>query len=97
METLQGELGDRVKILAVGGDAGESSEKLLAYAENQKLTFTVVYDRGMALREYRVVALPTTFVVDQNGVIREKVSGAMSLDQMRQVFAKAEEAGRQQP
>ncbi|HWI53387.1 MAG TPA: TlpA disulfide reductase family protein [Symbiobacteriaceae bacterium] len=97
LQTLQGETGERVKVLAVGGDESESAERLLAFAKDQKLTFTVVHDRGEGLMEYRVIALPTTFVVDQHGVIREKIQGAISLDHMRELVAQAEAAGKKQP
>lgn len=95
LETLQTEMGDRLKVLSVGGDAAESADKLLGYANDQKLSFTVLFDRGTAVLDYRVIALPTSYLIDQNGIVQAKVQGAMNLDQMRQVVAETESAGKQ--
>lgn len=94
LQALQDELGEKVKVLAIGGDPNEPADKLLAYADNQQLTFTILFDRGKGIQEYRALALPTTFVVDQNGIIREKIQGSLTLEQMRQVVARTEEAAK---
>lgn len=97
LQALQNELGDAAQVLAVGGDPGEGPDKLLGFADNQELQFTVLFDGGQAIREYRALALPTTFVIDANGIIREKVQGAMTLEQMREVVARAREAEQKTP
>lgn len=97
LQTLQNEMKDQIKVLAVGGDRNESAERLLAYADDRELTFTVVYDGGRALMEYRSLALPTTFMIDQNGIIREKIQGAMTLEQMHKYVAQTIEAAKNQP
>ncbi|HYF78993.1 MAG TPA: TlpA disulfide reductase family protein [Symbiobacteriaceae bacterium] len=97
LQTLQTELGDQVHVLAVGGDPGEGPDKLLGFAEDQELGFTVLFDGGQSIREYRAVALPTTFAVDANGIIREKVQGPMTLEQMREVVAKTQAAEEKGP
>ncbi|MDF2631141.1 MAG: hypothetical protein K0R39_4972, partial [Symbiobacteriaceae bacterium] len=88
---------DQVYVLAVGGDPREGADKLLGYADNQQLQFTVLFDEGQAVLTYKALGLPTTFAVDQNGVIREKVMGAMSLERMRDIVARTQEAGQKTP
>jgi cytochrome c biogenesis protein CcmG, thiol:disulfide interchange protein DsbE len=97
LQTLQTELGDQVHVLAVGGDPGEGPDKLLGFAEDQELGFTVLFDGGQSIREYRAIALPTTFAIDANGVIREKVQGPMTLEQMRDVVARTQAAEEKEP
>ncbi|HYF92058.1 MAG TPA: TlpA disulfide reductase family protein [Symbiobacteriaceae bacterium] len=97
LQILQDEMGEEIKVLAVGGDRDEPAERLLAYANDRELKFTVLYDEGMALLDYRAIALPTTFIIDRNGIIREKIQGAMTLDQMHHFVNKAIEAGKNQP
>jgi thiol-disulfide isomerase/thioredoxin len=97
LQTLQTELGDQVQVLAVWGDPGEGPDKLLGFAKDQELGFTVLFDGGQSIREYRAVALPTTFAVDAYGVIREKVQGPMTLEQMRKVVARTQAAEEKGP
>jgi thiol-disulfide isomerase/thioredoxin len=96
MDAFQQEAAAGVKVLAVGGDPGESPEKLAAYARELKLTFTVGHDGGTAILPYRVVGLPTTFFIDQNGVIRVRHTGPLTIEQMRQLAADTERMGKQQ-
>lgn len=97
LQALHDEMGDQVQVLAVGGDPSEGADKLLGYADNQKLSFTVLFDGAQAMGEYRALALPTTFVIDSTGVIREKVQGAMTLEQMREAVARTREAEQKTP
>jgi thiol-disulfide isomerase/thioredoxin len=96
MEAFQKEVGTRVKVVALGGDSGESPEQLAAYAKGLNLTFSVVHDGGTAILPYRVGGLPTTFFIDQNGVIRVRHTGPLEIEQMRQLAADTERMGKQQ-
>lgn len=95
MQTLHTEMGERLRIVAVGGDSKESRETLAAFAEALGLTFSVAHDYGKAAHTYRIMGLPTTFIADQKGILQARVTGAMSLDQMRSLVLAAEEAGKQ--
>ena len=96
MEAFQKEAKTDVKVLAVGGDSGESPEKLAAFAKELNLTFTVAHDGGAAILPYRVAGLPTTFFIDQNGVIRVRHSGPLTIEEMRQLAADTSRMGKQQ-
>jgi thiol-disulfide isomerase/thioredoxin len=93
LQTLHTEMGDRLAIIAVGADPTERLDLLAAYAKDRQLTFPVVYDQGKGMDTYKVLALPTSFLIDGNGIIREKIQGAMSLEQMRDVVKTTEAAG----
>ncbi|HYG57169.1 MAG TPA: TlpA disulfide reductase family protein [Symbiobacteriaceae bacterium] len=92
MEQLYRETQGKVRILAVGGDGKESAQQLAAFAEEMGLTFPVVHDFGSAARSYRILGLPTTYFIDQNGIIRERMQGAMDLEIMRELLASTEQA-----
>lgn len=54
----------------------EAQEQIQAFVEEMGLTFPVLADRdGSVSTRYRVTSLPTTFVVDRAGVIREVTVG----------------------
>lgn len=95
METLQKEMGDRVRVIALGGDYRESPEQLAAFAKDLGLTFTVTYDKAEGFDKYRVMGLPTTLLIDQHGIIRTRHTGALTIEQMREGVAEVERIGRE--
>lgn len=94
MQTLQTEMDGRIRILAIGGDGKEAPGKLEAFGKSLGLTFTILHDGGEAARTYRILGLPTTFFVDSTGVLQARVTGAMSLEQMRSLAQSAIEAAK---
>jgi thiol-disulfide isomerase/thioredoxin len=96
MEQFQKEVQGKVKVLALGGDSSEAPDKLAAYAGDLGLTFTILHDGGTAVNAYRVFGLPTTFFIDQNGIIRSRHTGALTLPEMRQLAEETERMGKEQ-
>jgi peroxiredoxin len=61
-------------VLAV--DVGEGDAQVAAFADEQGLTFPILMDReGTVSHRYQVRAMPSTFFVDQAGVIQEVTLG----------------------
>jgi peroxiredoxin len=61
-------------VLAV--DVQEGDAQVTAFADEQGLTFPILIDRdGSVAARYQVRAMPSTFFVDQAGVIREVTLG----------------------
>jgi peroxiredoxin len=61
-------------VLAI--NAQEPSTEITRFAEQLGLTFPIMSDRdGNVSGTYRVVSLPTTFVIDRSGVIRDVIVG----------------------
>lgn len=59
----------------------ETKEKARNYVEGEGFTFPVVFDpRGRLGLMYGINVIPTTYILDKNGVIREVVIGAISWD-----------------
>lgn len=76
MQALYGSLnGMPFEIVAVSVDS-EGPEKVEAFAKKYNLTFPVLHDRNGRLKEiYKTTGVPETFIIDQNGIIAEKVVG----------------------
>ena len=69
LERLHQRLGDRLVVLAV--DVDESPAQVTAFAAELGVTFTMVLDRGTKVFDrYRLLGLPSTYVVDAQGVTR---------------------------
>lgn len=76
MEALANELkGQPFEIIAVSIDS-EGPAVVKKYIEKLGLTFTVLHDRSGKIKNvYKTTGVPETFVIDQNGIIAEKVMG----------------------
>ncbi|HEY8346091.1 MAG TPA: TlpA disulfide reductase family protein [Symbiobacteriaceae bacterium] len=90
VEAFFRERGDTVKVIAVAADGSEPPEALAVYAEKHDLSVPVLYDGGLAGETYRAFALPTTVFVDPDGVVRIRVTGPLTREQMAQLAAKTE-------
>jgi peroxiredoxin len=65
-----------LEVLAVNSTVQDSREAASAFAHELGLTFPVLFDRdGAVSQRYRLLALPTTFFVDRQGVIRSVIVG----------------------
>lgn len=92
LDALQKEMAGKVRVIALGADPSEKPEVLAAYAKDRQLSLTVVHDGGAGARAYNAFGLPTTFFIDRNGIIREKVTGAMTLEKMKTLVSRVEQA-----
>jgi peroxiredoxin len=64
-------------VLAV--DDNEAAQDVTAFAQAYELTFPILLDPGeTVVGLYRVYAFPTTFIVDQQGVIQKLHIGALT-------------------
>ena len=58
-------------------DVGESSSRVRGYLQENNLSLPVLLDTGRNVaQKYNVVGIPTTFLIDKDGIIQEKIVGA---------------------
>ncbi len=58
-------------------DIGESSVTIQEFLNANSLSLTVLLDSDKKIAgKYGIAAIPTTFLIDKNGVIQQKVVGA---------------------
>ncbi len=63
-------------ILAVDTAYQDQKDSALAFAAKKNLTFPILFDLdGNTSRSYQVRAMPTSFFIDQQGIIRKVVIG----------------------
>ncbi|MFD0959240.1 TlpA family protein disulfide reductase [Paenibacillus chungangensis] len=79
------EQGEEVVIVTVNVTSQESSaKKVQQVAAAEGYSFPVALDSsGKTTDDYRVAAYPSTFVIDESGVIRERYLGAISFADMK--------------
>lgn len=63
------------EMIAISVDNDEP-EVVKAFADKYNLTFPILHDRGGKIKElYKTTGVPETYIIDQNGIIAEKVWG----------------------
>ncbi|UOE57566.1 TlpA family protein disulfide reductase [Bacillus sp. CMF12] len=74
--------GNEVVILAVNID---SHSDVAGFAEEMRVNFPILLDvNEKASNAYQIITIPTTFFIDEEGIIRNKYLSAMSLEIMNQ-------------
>ena len=64
-------------VLAI--NIGESSSKVKSFLQDNDLSLPVLLDtRGVVAQRYNIKGIPTTFFIDKDGTIREKIIGAFT-------------------
>ena len=63
-------------MLAVSMDRVTTTKEISPFVENLKLTFPILTDSwGQTDKRYKLMGVPETYIIDQSGVLREKVIG----------------------
>lgn len=76
------EKGKDVVILAVNIDGAED---VIEFVQSKKITFSILLDENNRVNEqYKVVTIPTTFFIDEKGIIQHKFYSAMPIEIMRE-------------
>jgi peroxiredoxin len=73
-----------LEILAVNLTNSESSPDVVKdFVKNKGVTFKVLLDKqGKIGNVYGAITIPTSYIIDQNGIIRGKYAGPMSYETM---------------
>ncbi|MBN6885678.1 thiol-disulfide isomerase/thioredoxin [Cytobacillus horneckiae] len=75
---------DDIEIIAVNMTRSEKvNDAPEKFVEKHDLTFTIPMDQeGVASKDYEIMAYPTSYFIDSDGVIRNKVLGALNEEYM---------------
>lgn len=85
MESLYPEYSDDIEIVAVSLDA--SDLVIHQFIEKYDLSFPIVHDKKSEVMDlYKVGPIPSTFFIDPNGNIVDKVAGALTLEKLETHF-----------
>jgi cytochrome c-type biogenesis protein len=80
---------DGLEILAV--NRGESLDRVTSFQEEFELTFPLLMDQDESItaQDYQVLNMPTTYVLDENGVIVARHFGAVTEEQLTDLVDQA--------
>ncbi|TKC19245.1 peroxiredoxin family protein [Robertmurraya kyonggiensis] len=75
------EKGDSVQILAVNLDPNSNVKE---FAEKLKVNFPILLDKNEeVMGAYKILTIPTTFFIDEKGIIINKYLGPLTVEQMK--------------
>jgi thiol-disulfide isomerase/thioredoxin len=80
MPLLQGKYeSQRDKIVIIGINSQESEADVKTYLENNQITFPIALDdSGELARKFMIQGYPTTYFLDESGIIRAEHIGALN-------------------
>ena len=83
IQKLHEEYGEDVEIIAV--NLGESKKEVKNFLEMRGYNFTILLDENREIgSKYMVRAIPTTYFLDEKGIITEKHLGVLNYEQMKE-------------
>jgi cytochrome c biogenesis protein CcmG/thiol:disulfide interchange protein DsbE len=66
------------------GSADKNDERWKQFAE---LTYPMLVDeRGLIAKQFSVIGLPTTFIIDGAGIVQKKLTGEAPIDEYEKLF-----------
>ena len=78
LQKFQEKYGQQVDLYGINATANDSPDSAMEFVKKYKLTFPIPMDvAGSVSDRYRIMAFPTTFIVDRQGVIRKKIIGTV--------------------
>ena len=88
LEPFHSESKDKgLAVMAV--NVGDSQEIVESYVKDYALTFTMLTDENSKLfNQYHVIGFPTIFILDKNGIVREKIIGEIQTEKLAKLVVK---------
>jgi peroxiredoxin len=70
-------------VVVIGVDQGESAERVAGFAHSLDIHYPILLDQQQQYgRVYAALGLPTTIVIDRNGIVAHGFDGVLSYPQM---------------
>ena len=70
-QKLEEQFGDKIEIIAINTTWSDSPAGMRSFVEHHQIQYSTAFDAGELITDqYRVLKVPTEFIVDINGIIR---------------------------
>jgi peroxiredoxin len=84
MEKIYQQKSSEIEILAINLDP---QNDVSGFVNENQLSFPVLLDKnGATQHAYSIISIPTTFIIDEKGIITKKHIGSMTLEQMEEII-----------
>ncbi|MCS4538738.1 MAG: DUF3179 domain-containing protein [Thaumarchaeota archaeon] len=89
-EKLNREMGGKVVVLGINRAETVEKQNEFLNSLDTKITYKLLSDTDDSIaKAYNIRVMPTTFFLNENGVIAQKKLGPLTLDEMKQLVAKS--------
>lgn len=70
-QKLQQRFGDKIEIIAINTSWSDSPDEMRSFEKHHQIQYATAFDNGEIITDrYRVVNVPTEFIVDIDGIVR---------------------------
>ncbi|WP_337101531.1 TlpA family protein disulfide reductase [Paenibacillus sp. YIM B09110] len=89
LQKLHETYGDAITLYGVNATKYDKERAAREFVEDHEFTFPILMDReGDVTKKYKVDTFPTTFLIDSNGVIRERINGVITFAEWERLIEK---------
>ncbi|MCM3635451.1 TlpA family protein disulfide reductase [Paenibacillus camelliae] len=87
LQKLHQKYGDKLAMFGVNATDTDNERQARKFVDDFGFTFEVLFDRdGDITKLYRVNTFPTSFIIDDEGVIKERINGVITLEQWEKII-----------
>lgn len=87
LQKIHEKYSDSLVLYGVNATKDDRERQARQFVEDQGFTFDILFDReGDITNLYKVGTFPTSFLVDRDGVIRERINGVITLEQWERII-----------
>lgn len=91
MQSFYDEYSDQAEILAVNITSDDSVGAVEKFRKQYNITFPILLDvEGEQSEKFATITIPTTYLIDENGIIKQRLVGPMSEDSMKELVSSVE-------
>lgn len=82
----------KIKLIAINVTASEKSEQaVINFAKDSNIPFQIGLDsNGEVAKTYQLIGIPTTYIIDQVGIVRKKILGPITADILKSYISELE-------
>ncbi|MHA6483675.1 TlpA family protein disulfide reductase [Paenibacillus sp. strain BS8-2] len=89
LQKLHEQYGDVMTMYGVNSTNYDKERSAREFVEEHGLTFPMLMDReGAVTKQYKVNTFPTSFLIDGEGVIRERINGVITIGEWERLIQK---------
>ena len=89
LQTLHEKYGDVMTMYGINSTKSDKERAARQFVDQYQFTFPVLFDRkGDVTKLYKVNTFPTNFLIDSNGVIRERINGVITIEEWEKLIKK---------
>ncbi|WP_138753288.1 TlpA family protein disulfide reductase [Paenibacillus sinopodophylli] len=89
LQRLHEEYGNTMQLYGVNATKYDKERAARDFVVEHEFTFPILMDRaGDVTKQYKVDTFPTTFLIDAEGVIRERINGVITYEEWQRLIEK---------